>query len=194
VPNPIVSFHFTDAQWEAIRSVRKSWPDFIDWAKVRDEIERLGREAVQLRHNRSYLGPPLKIRNSLRRVLRLRRELQAAMNALPEPIRGSSPDPDLEEQERRLQSWLDRYELLAGPAFRGHKDPIRFWVEVRLLVLWMGELEGDLSFSRKLDGTPSGPLVEFLTLTLQAIMTTAPGPDGIAKIIDQHRKTLSLPD
>jgi hypothetical protein len=116
------------------------------------------------------------------------------MNALPEPIRGNSPDPNLEEQDRRLQSWLDRYELLAGPTFRGRKDPIRFLVEVRLLALWIGQLDGDLSFSRKLDGTPYGPLVEFLTSTLQAIINTAPGPDGIAKIIDQHRKTLSLPD
>jgi len=173
--------------------VRKSWPDHIDLVMVRDEIEKLGLEAAQMRHNRSYLGPPSKIRNSLRRVLRLRRELQADMNALPEPIRGSSADTNLEE-DRRLQSWLDRYELLAGPAFRGRKDLIRFLVEVRLLAIWIALLEGDLSFSRMLDGTPSGPLVEFLTLTLQAIMNTAPGPDGIAKIIAQHRKALSLPD
>jgi hypothetical protein len=57
-----------------------------------------------------------------------------------------------------------------------------------LLALWIDLFDGDLSFSRKLDGTPFGPLVEFLTLTLRAITGRAPGPDGIAKIIDQYRK------
>jgi hypothetical protein len=174
--------------------VRKSWPDHIDWVMFRDEIEEVGREALQLRNNRLRLGPPVKVRDGIRRVLRLRRELQAAMNALPEPIRGSSLDPNLEEQDRRLQSWLDHYELLAGPAFRGRKDPIRFLVEVRLLARWVSLLDEDLSFSRKVDGRPYGPLVEFLTLTLKAILGTAPGPNGIAKIIDEHRKTASLPD
>jgi hypothetical protein len=189
-----VSFRFTDEQWEAIRSVRKDWPDHIDWVMVRDEIEEVGREALQMRHNRLYLGPPVGIRNSLRKVLRLRRELQAAMKTLPESIRGSSPDPNLEEQDRRLQSWLVRYELIAGPAFRGRKDPVRAWLEIGLLARWIGLLDGDLSFSRKLDGTPCGPLVEFLTLTLKAILGTAPGPDGTAKIIDQYRKAVPLPD
>lgn len=117
-------------------------------------------------------------------------------NALPEPIRRSA-DPDLDEQERWLQSWLDRYESITGPGFRSRKDPIRVWLEIRLLARWIVYSDGDirdLSFSRKLDGTPCGPLVEFLTLTLNAILGTAPGPDGIAKIIDQHRKGLTLPD
>ncbi len=195
--NPTESFHFTDAQWEAIRSVRKSWPDHIDLVRFRNEIEEAGTEARQLRLTRLSLGPPVKIRNSLRKVLRLRRELQAAMNALPEPIRRSSPDPDLDEQERRLQSWLERYEAITGPGFRGRKNPIRVWLEIRLLARWIVFNDGDirdLSFSRKLDGTPCGPLIEFLTLTLTAILDTAPGPDGIAKIIDQHRKGLTLPD
>ena len=190
-----MSFRFTDEQWEAIRSVRKTWPfPAVDWAELRDKLEEAGREARQLRHNRLYLGSPVEIRNNLRRVMRLRRELQAAMIALPEPIRGSSPDPNLVAQDRRLQSWLDRYEQIAGPAFRGRKDPIRVSLEIRLLAIWISYLEEDLSFSRKLDGTPYGPLVEFLTLTLKAILGTAPGPAGIAKIIDQHRKTLRLPD
>jgi hypothetical protein len=191
-----VNFRFTDEQWKAVRSARKwTGPDHvIDWEEVRVKIEEAGREALQLRHNRSYLGSPVEIRNSLRKVLRLRRELQAAMNVLPEAIRGSRPEPNLEEQDRRLQSWLDRYEEIAGPAFRGRKDPVRSWLEMRLLTCWIGYLEGELSFSRKIDGTPCGPLVDFLTLTLQAIVGSAPGPDGIAKIIDYYRKTPSLPD
>ena len=148
-----------------------------------------------MRAQRSHLGSPVKIRNSLRTALRLTRELQAAMNALPDPLRGSSPDPNLEEQDRRLQSWLVHYEQLAGPAFRGRKDPYRYWLELGLLTLWIDLFEGDLSFSRKLDGTPCGPLVNFLKLTLHAITGSAPGPDGIAKIIDQYRKQRPyLPD
>ena len=188
MPYPRVSFQLTDEQWKAIRSVRKSWPDCIDWVTVRDEIEEVGREALQLRHNRFYLGPPVKIRNSLRKVMRLRRELQAAMKELPEPIRGSSPDTNLEEQDRRLQSWLVRYEYYAGPQFRGRKDPNRHLLELGLLTLWVDLFKGKITFSRKLEGTPHGPLVEFLTLTLHAITGSSPGPTGIAKIIERYRK------
>jgi hypothetical protein len=134
------------------------------------------------------LGSPVKIRDHLRTALRLIRELQAVMNALPDSVRGSSPDLDLEELDRGFQSWLVRYEYLAGPAFRGAKDPYRHWLELGLLTLWTDLFKGDLSFSRKLDGTPHGSLVEFLTLTLHAVTGSAPGPTGIAKIIENYRK------
>jgi hypothetical protein len=188
VPNPRVSFQFTDEQWKAIRSVRKSWPDGIDWVLARDAIERLGRVFLTGRAQRSHLGSPVKIRNGLRTALRLTRELQAAMNALPAPLRGSSPDHNLEEQDRRLQGLLAHYEYLAGPQFRGRKDPNRHWLELGLLTLWTDLFKGDLSFARKPDGTPYGPLVKFLKLTLHAITDSAPGPDGLAKIIEQYRK------
>ena len=185
---PRVSFQFTEEQWEAIRSVRKSWPDDIDWVLARGAIERLGRLFLVGRVQRSHLGSPVKIRDGLRTTLRLTRELQTAMNALPAPLRGSSPDHNLEEQDRRLQGLLAHYEYLAGPQFRGRKDPNRHWLELGLVTLWTDLFKGDLSFSRKLDGTPHGPLVKFLKLTLHAITGTAPGPDGLAKIIDQYRK------
>jgi hypothetical protein len=110
------------------------------------------------------------------------------MNALPAPLRGSSPDHNLEDQDRRLQGLLAHYEYLAGPQFRGRKVPNRHWLELGLLTLWTDLFKGDLSFSRKLDGTPYGPLVKFLKLTLHAITGTAPGPAGIAKIIVRYRK------
>jgi hypothetical protein len=110
------------------------------------------------------------------------------MNALPAPLRENTPDPDLEHLDRRLQGLLPNYEYLAGPAFRGRKDPYRHHLALGLVALWFDLLKGDLSFSRKLDGTPYGPLVEFLTLTLHAITGSAPGPAGIAKIIDQYRR------
>ena len=83
---------------------------------------------------------------------------------------------------------LLRYEYLAGPAFRGRRDPSRKNLELGLIALWMDPLKGRLSFSRNLGGAPSGPLVKFLTLTLRAITGNAPGPDGISKIIDRCRK------
>ena len=194
MPSPRVSFQFNDKQWGAICSVRKSWPNDIDWVFARDAIERLGRGSVALRAQRSHLGSPVKIRDRLRTALRLTRELQAAMKALPAPLRGSNPDPNLEEQDRRLQGLLRRYEYLAGPAFRGRRDPYRNWLELGLLALWIDLFKGDLSFSRGLDGTPHGPLIKFLTLTLGAITGSAPGPEGIAKIIDRIRKGPYFPD
>jgi hypothetical protein len=186
MPIPRVSFQFTDEQWEAIRSLRKSWPEDIDWVQTRRSVELLGRLYLMGRGLRSHLGSPVKIRDNLRTTLRLIGQLQAAMNALPVDIRGSSPDLNLEE--RRLQSGLARYEYYAGPQFRGQKDPNRHFLAIGLLTHWTDSLGGDPSFGRKLDGTPFGPLVEFLTLTLGAITGVAPGPTGIAKIIEQYRK------
>ena len=122
MPRARVSFQFTDEQWGTIRSVRKNWPDDIDWVQVRGTMELLGRMYLMGRVLRSHLGSPVKIRDSLRTALQSIRKLQAAMNALPVDIRESSPDFDLEEQHRRLQSWLVRYEYYAGPQFRGRKD------------------------------------------------------------------------
>jgi hypothetical protein len=185
VPSPRVSFQFTDEQWEAIRSVRKSWPDDVDWLQARGSVELLGRMYLMGRE-RARLGSPAKIRNDLRTTLRLIGQLQAAMIALPVDIRGDGPDLNIEE--RRLRSWLDRYEYYAGPQFRGRKDPDRHFLEIGLLTLWVDLFNGDTTFARKLDGTPYGPLVEFLTLTLGAITGVVPGPSGIAKIIEQYRK------
>ena len=187
MPYPRASFRFTDEQWEAIRSVRKNWPTGINWVILRDVMERLGTISLMLRAQRLHLGSPVKIRNNLRTALRLTRELQAAMNALPGPLR-ESQDPNLEEQDQRLQGWLVHYEHLAGPKFRGRRDPYRNWLELGLIAVWIELLEGGLSFSRKLDGTPRGPLVKFLTLTLRAITGRAPGAGGIAKMIDKYRK------
>jgi hypothetical protein len=46
-----------------------------------------------------------------------------------------------------------------------------------------------LRWSRKKDdaGTPYAPLVNFLTLTLNAILGKALKPSGVAKLIDRHR-------
>ena len=116
------------------------------------------------------------------------------MNALPAPLRKHWPDLDLIRMARSLQGLLIAYERFAGPLYRGRSDPIRIELECDLLEYWTDKLGGQLSFARKLDGTPYGPLVQFLTLTLHAITGGAPGPSGIAKIIDQYRKAPDLPD
>ena len=187
MPIPRVSFQFTDEQWGAIRSVRKSWPDDIDWVQVRGTMERLGRMYLMGRALRSHLGSPVKIRDGLRTALRLIRKLQAAMNALPVDIRESSPDINLEEQTA-VTKLACSLRVLRRTTVSWPKDPNRHWLELGLLTLWVDLFNGDTSFARKLDGTPYGPLVEFLTLTLRAITGSAPGPDGIAKIIEQYRK------
>jgi hypothetical protein len=194
VPYPRVSFRLEDEQWEAIRSLHKNWPDDIYCSDTRDVIERLGRMFLLLKAQRSHLGAPVKIRDRLRTTLRLLRELQAAVNALPYPLPESSPDFNLEEQERWLQGWLDHYEYYAGPRFRGRKDPYRHWLELGLLAVWIELLGGTPSFSRKLDGTPYGPLIEFLRLAMNAITGSAPSPAAIAKIIEQYRKRRYFPD
>jgi hypothetical protein len=146
MPISRVSFQFTDEQWGVIHSIRKSWPNDIDWVQARGTMERLGRMYLMGRALRSDLGPPVKIRDGLRTALRLIHQLQVVMDALPVDIRESSPDINLEE--RRLQSWLVRYEYYAGPQFRGHKDPNRHWLELGLLTLWVDLFNGDTSFTR----------------------------------------------
>ena len=37
MPISRVSFQFTDEQWAAIRSMRKSWPDGIDWVNFAEQ-------------------------------------------------------------------------------------------------------------------------------------------------------------
>ena len=78
--------------------MRRSWPDDIDWVFARDAIEHLGRDELLKRSLRWGWGSPVKIRNNLRRALRLTRELQAVINALPAPLLGSSPDPILKSR------------------------------------------------------------------------------------------------
>ncbi len=177
MPNPRVSFQFTDKQWKAICSVRKSWPGGIDWVLARHTMEQLARTWLMMRASRLRLGPPVEFRNRLRT-----RKFQAAMKALLYPLRGIGPT------DQWLQGLLLHYEYLAGRTFRGRKDPHRHWLQLGLLALWTDLFKGDLSFARKDDETPYGPLVEFLTLTLHAITGSAPGPHGIAKIIQRYKE------
>lgn len=95
--------------------------------------------------------------------------------------------PDFETPENRLDAWLSDYDLWVQP-FAGKKDPIKAELESRLMDLWK-KSGGALRWSRKKDdaGTPYAPVVDFLTLTLNAILRKAFTPSGVAKMIVRHR-------
>jgi len=61
-----------------------------------------------------------------------------------------------------------------------------------LISIWI-DAGGELSYSRKKDDptTPYRPLVDFLTLTLKAILGETFRPSGIAKMIDRHRPEIA---
>jgi hypothetical protein len=49
---------YTDEQWEAIVAARAGWPPGIDWAEIREEIERAGRGFWRARYARpSNMSP-----------------------------------------------------------------------------------------------------------------------------------------
>jgi hypothetical protein len=187
---------FTEEQWTAIRAVRDDWPDDIDWSEIRGDIEGTGSVYWSMRNSRLEWGPPAKFCKRLDSLLRQSRELQGALKKLPDKLFALGPDPGLNylnSLDRWLQGLLLAYERLAGPEFSGRSDYYRDWLYQGLLEEWEGPLGGDLSFSRRLDNTPYGPLIDFLTLTVKAILGKAPGPSRMAKIIEQYRKSGDFP-
>ena len=156
---------------------------------------------------RKFFGPPAKIRKRLERLLQQIRNLQIEVKSLPdfvlsdapdsgvEPLDGApvfsfkpAPDFSFKPQEQWLQDWFFAYKNVDRAPCSGRSDPIRdLLLYESLLEQWVGPLGGKLAYSRRLDGTPYGPLIEFLTITLKAILGEAPGPHGIAKIIERYR-------
>jgi hypothetical protein len=179
--------HLTQEQWDAIRAIRDDWPDGIDWQEVRQQIEKAGQEYWQERAHRLRLGPPAKVREKLQAVLRQVARLQGTLKALPDDFVSKAPDPDLAILQEGLQRWLYTYEYLCGPHFRGRKFVYRDSVNSALAFIWRRPMRGELSFSRRLDNSPYGPLIDFYALALKAILGKAPGPSRIAKIIERYR-------
>jgi hypothetical protein len=124
------------------------------------------------------------------------------------------PHPDLDSPDYRLEAWLSDYDIWVKP-FAGKSNPIQAELERRLIQLWKRS-RGKLAYSRKKEkgrssrrahtgrgatarddqqdhadaerpNTPCGPLVDFLKLTLSAILGKALQPSGVAKVIDGHR-------
>jgi hypothetical protein len=182
---------FTDVQLAAIRSLRGQWPESIDWSKLRRQLEGQGRMYWSLHEGRREFGQPSKMRKRLEGILRQSRKLQRGLSALPRHIfYGRAPVIDFDALEQWLQDWLFIYESLEGPdasGFSGRSDYYRDLLCEWLLDDWVNTLGGELSFSRDEYEKPYGPLIDFLSITLTAILGKAPGPSGLAKIIEDYR-------
>jgi hypothetical protein len=146
-----------------------------------------------MRESRLQCGPPLKVFKQLEALQRKSYALQDALKSLPDRLRPLAPDLDLAKLDNWLWSLFIAFGVAAGPSFSRNRDAYRDWLYRVLLGHWE-ELGGSLSFSRKPDGSPYGPLIDFLTRTVKAIARKAPGPSGMAKIIERYRKAGDFPD
>ena len=185
---------FTEDQWQAIRSIRKDWPDDIDWREVRRGIEWSGWAYWKSHRLRLQSGQQTEARKRLETLQRRSRELLEAFNALPDNFRSNAPRPDLTALDSWLRGRLTDFGTVADPGFLRNSDAYRADLYASLLEYWKGPLGGKLSFSRRPDDDiPYGMLIDFLTLTVGPILGRTPGPHGLAKIIDQYRKAGDLP-
>jgi hypothetical protein len=182
----------SEEQWQAIRSIRDDWLVGTDW---RREIERIGRDyweaqATREKWRKKLQGKnPAKQREKIRKVWISMRQSQKALAELAGNglLDDDFPHPNLKSPEQRLGAWLSDYDLWVRP-FAGQNNPIQSELEWRLMDLWKRS-GGKLRWSRKKDdaGTPYAPLIDFLTLTLNAILGKALKPSGVAKLIDRNR-------
>jgi hypothetical protein len=180
---------FSDEEWQALRSVRDDWPPGVDWWKFRRDTESQGWAYWKMHEGRRKFGLPSEMRKRLKTVQGQLRKLQAGISSLPDHVNHRAPD--LSPVEQWLQDWLLLYESLEERmsfGFSGRSDYYRDVLCKFLLIEWANTLGGELSFSRDQFETPYGPLIDFLSIILTAILGRAPGPSGIAKMIDQYRK------
>jgi len=176
-------------QWQAIRSTRKNWPEDIDWRRA---IERIGQDYWELRALKEMWlrgKQPAKQREKIRKAWKLMRQLQKVLAELADDglFGDDFPPPNINWPEHQVKEWLSDYNFWVRP-FAGQSNPIQSELEWRLMNLWKRS-GGKLRWSRKKNdpGTPYGPLVDFLTHTLNAILGKARKPSGVAKLIDRHR-------
>jgi hypothetical protein len=180
---------FSEEQWQALRSVRKDWPDGVDWVGFRWNLEGQGQLYWSQHEGRKKFGKPSVMRKRLKAVEGQLRKLQAGLKSLPDHVTHGAPD--LAPVQQWVQDWLFIYEHLETGdkfGFAGRSDYYRDMLCEWLLIEWVNTLGGDLSFSRDQFEIPYGPLIDFLSIILTAILGRAPGPSGIAKMIDQCRK------
>jgi hypothetical protein len=202
----------SEEEWQAIRKIRDNWPNNkgIDW---RGEIDRIGRhywETVDARETwlKKLKGKkPAKKRQKVKAALLLIRQLEQAVAVLDED---DCPDPNLSHLEYYLNEWQSDYDVWVQP-FAGKSNLIQAGLELRLIELWKRS-GGKLSYSRTKEkgrtdfrraakarrnvqdnadtvgpNTPYAPLVDYLKLTLSAILGHTYRPSGIAKMIDRYR-------
>src|ERR1700758_1652401 len=117
---------FTDAQWQAIRSIRNDWPDHIDWSQARHDIEGIGQAVWHMRRTRMQFGKPAKVLEDVQAVMRQIRVLRGTLKPLHDNLaRWLDADPALSELERRLQNVIMIYKTLTGPEFARRSDYYR---------------------------------------------------------------------
>jgi hypothetical protein len=182
----------SEAEWQSIRSTSTHSPQGVD---LRREIDRIGQayweaQATRKMWLKKLQGKrPAKQRERIHKALMSVRQSQKALaGVLADGLLDDDfVHPDFETPEYRLESWLSDYDLWVQP-FAGKKDPIKAELESRLMGLWE-QSGGALRWSRKKDnaGTPYAPVVDFLTLTLNAILGKAFRPSGVARMIVRHR-------
>lgn len=181
------------AQWQAIRSTRDDWLAGTDW---RGKIEQVGRQFSEAQAERTAWlkklrgEKPATVKDRVERALLLTRELQKAWadSSLDET---NLPDPGLKLRQQRAELWLYNYDTWVTP-FAGQKDPMKDQLKWTLMSIWV-ETGGELGYSRKKDdpSTPYRPLVDFLALTLKAILGKTYRPSGIARMIERHRPEIA---
>ncbi|MCK1356585.1 MULTISPECIES: hypothetical protein [unclassified Bradyrhizobium] len=179
----------TDEQWNAILAVRPDWPRGIDWEGFRKAFEVQGQLYWEQHEGRRRLGTPSIILKHLKTLHQTFSKAQTEMKRLPDHVKHSAPD--LERNKQWTQDQIAFYEAIMEPmslGFSGRSDYYRDMLCEWLMIEWITTLGGELTYSRKFDGDPYGPLIEFLRLSLKAILGKAPGTSGIAKIIDDFRK------
>jgi hypothetical protein len=217
---PMTFAGLTNAQWEAIHSTHH-WPDGTNWRSLIEQAgrrvwERWAEREIWLVENLRG-KPPTEQRKKVEAVLRLTRKLQKAWadTSLDE---ADLPDPGLKLREQRAEVWLYHYGSHVSP-FTSQRDPIQDDLEWQLISIWI-EAGGELSYSRYPEkkpplkerryrrpgqqeparadsefaeepGTPGGPLIDFLTVALEAILGKTYQPSGIADIIDSHRPEIA---
>jgi hypothetical protein len=204
----------SEAEWQAIRSTRNNWPEGVEWPR---EIERIGRdywEAQDMRKmwlKKLQREQPTKQRKKIDQALVSIRRARKALAALADDglLENDFPHPDLDSPEQQLEDWLSDYDIWVKP-FAGKGNPLQAEVEWQLIELWKRS-GGKVAYSRKKEkgpfgrgratarndrqdhgdaerpNTPYAPLVDFLKLTLSAILGKTYRPSGIAKMIDRHR-------
>jgi hypothetical protein len=187
----------SEAQWQAIRSTR-NWPGGRDWRGTIDVCarrfwEEQGKRKIWIER----LGgrQPAREKEKVYRALLLTGQLQYAWTKLAGDVdftEDDLPDPGLKLREERLRTWLSNYDSWVT-RFRGKSDPIQELLEWKLMIMWV-EAGGELDYSRKKNdaGTPYGALVDFLSLTLEAVLGKKYQPSGIAAMIDRHRPDIAL--
>ena len=180
----------SDTEWEAIRSTREDWPEGVD---LRREIERIGQDYWEMRALKKMWVDELRGKQPAKQRKKIRKA-EKSMHRLQKNLAELADDGLLGDDFRppnlnwpRVKEWLSDYNFWVRP-FAGQSDPIQSELAWRLINLWKRS-GGKVRWSRKKDaaGTPYGPLVDFLTHTVNAITGKAPKPSGIARLIDRHR-------